>query len=274
MNRKYIRTLTIAGSDSGGGAGIQADLKTFSAKKCFGMSVITALTAQNTCGVQMIHAVPADFIEAQMESVLSDIGVDAIKIGMLHREEVIRSIIKKIKNIICPVVLDPVMLAKDGSSLLAREAITMMRDELFPLVTIVTPNIPEAEYIAEMKIHTTEDMKQAALKIKDFGVKNVLIKGGHGTEEKCVDVLYQADNHLFTYFKSARIYTKNTHGTGCTLSAAITAELAKGKNLVAAVSSAKNFLLRAMRVGQHYTLGTGHGPVNHHYTWLESLCHL
>lgn len=172
MTKKYIRLLTIAGSDSGGGAGIQADLKTFSALRCFGMSAITALTAQNTCGVQMIHPLPAEFVTKQIESVLTDIGVDAIKIGMLERDEIIHAVIYAIKNQICPIVLDPVMFAKGGAQLLSSDSIHIMRDHLFPLATIVTPNIPEAEYFADIKINSLIDMKSAALKISQCGVKN------------------------------------------------------------------------------------------------------
>ncbi|MDP1574968.1 MAG: bifunctional hydroxymethylpyrimidine kinase/phosphomethylpyrimidine kinase [Coxiellaceae bacterium] len=268
MDKKYIRVLTIAGSDSGGGAGIQADLKTFSALRCFGVSAITALTAQNTTGVQMIQSLPAEFIRAQIHSVVSDIGVDAIKIGMLERKDIIQAVVLSLKNCQCPVVLDPVMFAKGGAALLSPDAIIMMRNDLFPLSSIVTPNIPEAEYIAEMKINSIEDMKSAALKISKFGVKNVLVKGGHGAQKKCVDVLYLSDDHVFTYFSSERIHTKNTHGTGCTLSAAIAAELAKGKKLNHAVSNAKKFLYKAIRSGQNFTIGHGHGPVNHqHLFW-------
>lgn len=263
MSKKYIRVLTIAGSDSGGGAGIQADLKTFSALGCFGLSAITALTAQNTLGVQMIQSLPPEFIQAQINSVVSDIGVDAVKIGMLERKEVIDAVIQAIKNIRCPIVLDPVMFAKGGARLLAENAITTMRDYLFPLVTIVTPNIPEAEYLAEMKMSTPEALKLAAIKISKYGVENILIKGGHGSQENCIDVLYQAKNNLFTYFESKRIHTKNTHGTGCTLSAAIAAELAKGNELVHAIHLAKKYLFDAIQSGQEYTLGQGHGPVHH-----------
>ena len=263
MHKKYIRVLTIAGSDSGGGAGIQADLKTISALKCFGMSAITALTAQNTMGVQMIQSLPAEFIQAQINSVISDIGVDAIKIGMLERKEIIYAIAKNIQAIRCPVVLDPVMFSKDGTQLISPDAINVMRDCLFPLSSIVTPNIPEAEYLAEFKIATIKDMESAAVKISKYGIKNVLIKGGHGTQKKCVDVLYQFDSHSFTYFSSKRIETKNTHGTGCTLSAAIAAELASGKELHQAISSAKRFLLKAIGSGKDYMIGNGHGPINH-----------
>lgn len=258
-----MTVLTIAGSDSSGGAGIQADLKTFSALRCYGMSAITALTAQNTCGVQAIHAIPGEFVQAQIESVTSDIAVDAIKIGMLDREEIILAVCDAIKNLTCPIVLDPVMFAKGGSRLLTLEAIAVMCDQLFPLSTLVTPNIPEAEYITHMKINTIDDMQSAAIKISERGAKNVLIKGGHRLDEKCIDVLYQSENALFTFYPSKRIHTHNTHGTGCTLSAAIAAELAKKKDLNRAVACAKKFLLKAIVSGKKFTLGQGHGPVNH-----------
>ncbi|MCX7124728.1 MAG: bifunctional hydroxymethylpyrimidine kinase/phosphomethylpyrimidine kinase [Gammaproteobacteria bacterium] len=267
MNKKYIRALSIATTDSGGGAGTQADLKTFTALGCFGMSVITALTAQNTIGVQMIHPLPAKFIQAQINSIITDIGVDAIKIGMLERAEIIHVVAENMKYLQCPIVLDPVMFAKGGTPLISSDAIPVMRDILFPHVTLLTPNIPEAEYIAECKIITLEDMKSAAIKISRYGVKNVLVKGGHRIEKKCIDVLYQSDKHSFTYFSSKRIVTQNTHGTGCTLSAAIAAELGKGKELSRAIFSAKTFLFKAIQSGQHYKIGRGNGPVNHQWRY-------
>lgn len=265
MGKKYIRVLTIAGSDSGGGAGIQADLKTLSALRCLGMSAITALTAQNTMGIQMIQSLPVEFISAQINSVISDIGVDAIKIGMLERKEIIQAVVLSLKNCQCPIVLDPVMFSKGGTQLILPDGISVMRDHLFPLVTIITPNIPEAEQIAEIKISNIKDMKSAAVKISEHGVKNVLVKGGHGTQRKCIDVLYQSDSHSFTYFSSKRVDTKNTHGTGCTLSAAIAAKLAAGKELRCSISSAKHFLFKAIQSSQGYTIGHGYGPVNHQW---------
>lgn len=265
MNKKYSRVLTIAGTDCSGGAGMQADLKTFSALGCYGMSVITAVIAQNTCGVQMIHPLPAKLIDVQISSVVSDIGVDAIKIGMLEREEIITAVINAIKNQTCPIVLDPVMFAKGGAQLISFDAINVMRTDLFPISTLITPNIPEAEYIADIKINTLDDMRSSAVKISQYGAKNILIKGGHHADKQCIDILYQSTDGSFTYFESERINTKNTHGTGCTLSAAIAAELAKGKGLYQAVSLAKKFLFEAIKSGQHYTIGHGHGPINHHW---------
>lgn len=266
MNKKYYRVLTIAGSDSGGGAGIQADLKTFCSLKCFGMSVITALTAQNTTGVQSVFALPTEFVQEQIKSVVSDIGVDAIKIGMLHRSEMIIAVAEKIQHLNCPIVLDPVMFAKSGDALLSLDSMVHLRNYLFPITTLMTPNLPEAEYIAEMKINSIDDMRTAAIKISAYGIKNILIKGGHAQTDQCIDVLYEAKTKKLTHYTSKRIITKNTHGTGCTLSAAIAAELSKGKKIHHAISNAKKYLFKAIQSGKKYECGLGHGPVNH---WVK-----
>lgn len=260
MHKKYYRCLSIAGSDSGGCAGIQADLKTFSAFRCFGMSAVTALTAQNTLGVRSIYPVSPDFVSEQIEAVISDIGVDAIKIGMLHRPEIIDAVVSSIKKLSCSIVLDPVMFSKNGCALLSKEAINILRDAVLPLATIVTPNIPEAEYLANMIIKNSNDAKNAALKIAEYGVKNILIKGGHTDSDQCIDILYH--HTVFTEFNTHKIATNNTHGTGCTLSAAIAAELSKGKTIVQAVDSAKKFITRAIESGSHYSIGNGYGPVD------------
>ena len=263
MSKQYHRILSIAGSDSGGGAGIQADLKTFSALDCFGMSAITALTAQNTLGVQQIQTLPVDFVQAQIKSVIDDIGVDAIKIGMLERKEIVVAVAESLKNTTCPIVLDPVMIAKGGASLILPDAIEAMCDHLFPFITLLTPNIPEAEYFLNTKINSIDEMKSAAIAISKLGAKNILIKGGHSHTQQCCDVLYQSEKKLFSFYKSKRIHTQNTHGTGCTLSAAIAAELGKQTELALAVSIGKKFLTRAIRLGKSYKTGQGHGPVNH-----------
>lgn len=261
MSKYYYRVLTIAGSDSGGGAGIQADLKTFSALNCFGMTAITALTAQNTCGVQSIFPVTPQFVSEQINAVISDIGVDAIKIGMLNHADIIHAVVSSIKNVTCPIVVDPVMFSKNGCALLSTDAIQTLCEQLLPLATIVTPNIPEAEHLAGIKIQNQYDMKNAALKIKHYGAQNILIKGGHLASNYCVDILYH--NGLVTKYSNKRIETKNTHGTGCTLSAAIAAELAKGNSIESAVAHAKDFLTKAIISGSNYSTGKGFGPVDH-----------
>jgi len=218
--------LTIAGSDSSGGAGIQADLKTFSAHGVFGMSVITAVTAQNTQGVFGVQDISVDMIEKQIDAIFDDIKVDALKIGMVSQIETIKAIAGKLRQYIPEnVVIDPVMISKSGYDLLASEAKETLISELLPLATIATPNIPEAEVICGMSIKSLGDMKDAAMKIYSLGAKNVLIKGGH-MEDEATDVLY--DGKEFKYFTTERINTKNTHGTGCTLSSAIASNLAKG----------------------------------------------
>lgn len=263
MHKSYYRVLTIAGSDSGGCAGIQADLKTFSALKCFGMSAITALTAQNTIGVQSIFSLPEKFVAAQIESVVSDIGVDAIKIGMLERKEMVETVAAALRGLHCPIIVDPVMISTSGCVLLKSDAIQSLCEKLFPLATLITPNLLEAEYLSKIKIVTIEDMKKSALILSEYGAKNILIKGGHRNAKKCVDVLYDCVEKQFYYFSAKRIETQNTHGTGCTLSAAIAALCAKGKSVKQAVSIAKKYLTHALRAGKKYKIGSGAGPVKH-----------
>lgn len=253
------RVLTIAGSDSGGGAGIQADLKTISALGAFGMSVITALTAQNTLGVQGVFEIPPDFVEKQFDSVLSDIGADAAKTGMLANSAILKAVAKKIREYhIEKLVVDPVMYAKGGAPLLAHEAGETLIKELLPLALVATPNIPEAEALADMTIRTVKDMKQAAKKIVSLGTRNVLIKGGH-LEGPATDVLY--DGKDFHSFSSERIETRNTHGTGCTYASAIATGLAQGLSVLEAVERAKRYVTIAIRFALH--IGGGQGPTNH-----------
>lgn len=262
----YPKALTIAGSDSGGGAGIQADLKTFAANGVYGMSVITALTAQNTVGVQGIHDIPPEFIGQQLDSVLSDIGADAAKTGMLSQPEVINVVAEKIREYqLEKLVIDPVMVAKSKDKLLQDEAIDTLIHELIPLAYIITPNKDEAEIITGLKIESREQVKAAAEKIHSMGAKCVLIKGGHLSEEKAVDYLY-IDGKLHE-FVSPRYDNKHTHGTGCTLSAAITAELAKGLPVIDSVKAAKEYIAGAIKNAQ--PLGRGIGPVDH--LWKRNL---
>jgi hydroxymethylpyrimidine/phosphomethylpyrimidine kinase len=256
---KPFRVLTIAGSDSGGGAGIQADLKTITVLGGFGMSIITALTAQNTLGVHGIHDVPPAFVAAQFDAVASDIGVDAAKTGMLPTSEIIRVVAGKIRRYgIAKLVVDPVMVAKGGVPLICEEAKKTLIADLIPLAFVLTPNIPEAEALSGTRIGTLDDMKKAAKIIYDMGARHVVVKGGHLPGDT-VDLLY--DGEGFQEFRSLRIATKDTHGTGCTYSAAIATGLAFGKDVVGAVTEAKRYITMAL---QHaWRLGGGHGPTNH-----------
>lgn len=252
------KVLTIAGSDSCGGAGIQADLKTMSALGVYGMSVISAVTAQNTQGVTEVQEIKKEIVEAQMRAIFDDIEVDSVKIGMVSNSEIIKTIKNilieyKIKNI----VLDPVMISKSGYYLLRPEAITELKS-LIKIADIVTPNIPEAEELTGMKITNEEEMKSAALKINEYGVKNVLIKGGHRCNDS-TDILYY--DNKFLALEGERIATKNTHGTGCTLSSAIASFLAKGYSMDKAVQLSKDYIQNAIK--NSFSIGHGVGPVGH-----------
>lgn len=255
------RALTIAGSDSGGGAGIQADLKTFSAFGVYGMSAVTAITAQNTLGVQAILELPGELIEAQIESVASDIGVDAAKTGMLSSAPIVERVAQILERLgIERLVVDPVMVAKSGDTLLRDDAIDAVRRRLLPLALVVTPNLPEAEVLTGRAVRNEDGMREAARTIHDLGARWVVIKGGHLAEsEDAVDLVF--DGSAFTSLRSARVATKNTHGTGCTFSAAIAAGLARGLDPEAAIARAKRFVTRAIE--ESLALGSGHGPTNH-----------
>jgi len=252
--------LTIAGSDSGGGAGIQADLKTFSALGVYGMSVLTSITAQNTLGVQGIHDLPPYFVGLQIDSVMQDIGTDAVKIGMLSNAQIIKIVSEKIKEYkVKNLVIDPVMVAKGGDRLLKEEAVEALKQDLIPLAMVLTPNLSEAEVLSDLRIKNIKDMKEAARKIYKLGPKNVLIKGGHLLSNEAVDLLY--DGNIFKEFKAERINTKNTHGTGCTLSSAIAVGLAQEKGIEEAVDIAKKYITLAIK--NSLDIGHGHGPLNH-----------
>lgn len=259
--RKVIKALTIAGSDSGGGAGIQADLKTFQELNVFGMSVITVLTAQNTLGVQGVYPVPVETIEAQMDSVLSDIGADAVKTGMLYSAEIISRVALKLKQYrLTNIVVDPVMFAKGGTPLLQKEAMEVLKSELLPLATVVTPNIPEAcELTGMTHIRSLDEMVMAARKLHELGAQYVFVKGGHLDDGEAVDVLFDGTDSL--PLRSYRIETKHTHGTGCTIASAITAELAKGRSMSEATITAKEFITAA--ISESLNIGGGIGPTNH-----------
>lgn len=253
------KALTIAGSDSGGGAGIQADLKTFAALGVYGTSALTAITAQNTVGVQGVHELPAEFVGLQIDSVASDIGVDAVKTGMLANAEIIAVVATKVKEHDLPnLVVDPVMVAKSGDPLLREDACDALISQLLPLAVVVTPNLHEARVLTGMAIEDIEDMKKAAGAIHGLGAKHVVVKGGHLPGES-IDVLF--DGQEFTMFRSPRIETRNTHGTGCTFASAIAAGLAKGQSVVEAVEEAKEFITMALRHSPD--IGHGHGPTHH-----------
>lgn len=251
--------LTIAGTDPTGGAGIQADLKTFQELKSYGMSVITSVVAQNTTGVQDVHHVPLSTIETQLDSIIDDIPVHAFKTGMIANMDMMEIIEQKIPYLDAPYVMDPVMVTTSGDTLIAADARKFLKDRLLPLATVVTPNIPEAEQLLDQKIHDTEDMKRAAQDIvKKFGAKAVLVKGGHA-RGAATDFLY--DGREWHAFSADRVDTNNTHGTGCTLAAAITAYLSHGFSLPKAVEQAKKYVTLAI---QHsLALGHGSGPTNH-----------
>jgi hydroxymethylpyrimidine/phosphomethylpyrimidine kinase len=261
--RRYLRTLTIAGSDSGGGAGIQADLKTFAALGCYGMSAITALTAQNTVGVQAIHAVPPAFLQQQIDAVLEDIGADAVKIGMLHLPEVVRVVASAIqRHGLQRVVLDPVMVATSGDRLIAEETVAVLVTELFPRVTVITPNLDEAALLLGRPLSRREDLLPAAQALQALGAPAVLLKGGHLAGVVVEDLLLEHTGAV-TRLASERIATRNGHGTGCTLSSAIAAHLARGLELADAVRAARTYILGAIAAGADVTTGHGHGPLNH-----------
>jgi hydroxymethylpyrimidine/phosphomethylpyrimidine kinase len=251
--------LTIAGSDSSGGAGIQADLKTFAAHGVFGMSALTAVTAQNTLGVTRVEALSPEMVAAQIDAVVSDIPPDAAKIGMLAHVGIVRAVAAALRRHALPhVVLDTVMLAKSRARLLDEAAIAALRDELLPMAEIITPNVPEAEVLTDLRIATVDDLHRAARRLVERGARAALVKGGH-LEGPAVDVLW--DGHDATELRSDRIDSRHTHGTGCTLSAAIAARLALGDNLAAAVTHAKHYVTEAIRHAPG--LGHGHGPLRH-----------
>ncbi len=271
MTKKIAKVLVIAGSDSGGGAGIQADLKSISANGAYAATAITSITAQNTLGVQAISDVPIKIIEAQINSVLSDIGAHVIKTGMLSSKSIIKAVAKSISKYKIPLVLDPVMVAKGGSKLLKRDAISTLKNELLPKAYLITPNIPEAEVLSGMKIKNAADMEKAADKIiKKYKCNAVLVKGGHLRGEELVDILMQKDSKKVLVIRAKKIKTKNTHGTGCTYASAIAAHIARArvdktmpedKILETSVRAAHKYLYNAIKKAAK--IGKGHSPVNH-----------
>ncbi|NGP88601.1 bifunctional hydroxymethylpyrimidine kinase/phosphomethylpyrimidine kinase [Fodinibius halophilus] len=268
--QSYDSVLTIATSDSGGGAGVQADLKTISALGCYGMSAFAALTAQNTQEVRDIHEVPPQFLRDQIDVVVEDFEVDAVKIGMLFTGELMQVVADCIeKHNLKNVVLDPVMVSQSGAQLIKDGAIAVIRETLFPLADLITPNIPEAERLLGRELEGEEQMKEAVYDLLDTGTGGVLLKGGHFKEEQSIDYLSIADeNPELHQFKAKRIETDNTHGTGCTLSSAIAAYLAKGYPMPKAVEQAKLYITQAIAAGSQYRIGGGGGPLHHfHQFW-------
>jgi hydroxymethylpyrimidine/phosphomethylpyrimidine kinase len=266
---RYKRVLTIAGSDPSGGAGIQADLKTVSACGCYGMSAVTAVVDENTAGVYGVHPVPVRFVEGQIRSVLDDIGTDAVKIGMLHSSRLIVAVRKcleaySLRNI----VLDPVMVATSGDRLLQEKAIHTLKKELIPVARIITPNLPEAAILLGGEIKES-DFVRAAQALSYNRRVSVLLKAGHLSGDTVTDVFYNAEDNTVVKLASPRIDTRNTHGTGCTLSSAVAAFLARQLPLTEAVRRGKEYIHQAIKTGAAYTTGTGHGPVHHFFGWWK-----
>jgi hydroxymethylpyrimidine/phosphomethylpyrimidine kinase len=267
MERSYTTVLTVAGSDGSGGAGIQADLRTFTALECYGLSVITAVTSQNTLGVDDILVIDSPVVASQFSSIASDIGIDAVKIGMTGSCANIRTIASLLRGLPGnpPVILDTVLASTGGKAFLPVEAIPVIKNELFPLASVVTPNLREAAVLAGMKSvpDTRETIEEAAALISVSGASSVLVKGGHGSGTLCSDCLLW--NETFSWFTSERVETINTHGTGCTMSSAIAAFMARGKKCDEAVKEAKVFVTEALKAGAAYRLGSGSGPLHHCY---------
>jgi hydroxymethylpyrimidine/phosphomethylpyrimidine kinase len=262
--KKYPTVLTIAGSDSGGGAGIQADIKAISATGSYAASAITAVTVQNTLGVEDVHPIPIPVISAQIAAVLGDIGADAVKIGMLHSAEVVLAVKEQLQKFgITNIVLDPVMVSTSGHRLIEDSAVKVLSEELVPMARVITPNVPEAEILAGARIASQEDLPRVARALSCCGRVSVLMKAGHLSDDKLVDYFYNAETDTILELPSQRVYTPNTHGTGCTLSSAFASFLAQGLTLDDAARAAKDYINSAIVSGAEYSIGHGHGPVDH-----------
>lgn len=265
----YRRVMTIAGSDPSGGAGVQADIKTISACGCYATSAIVAVVDENTVGVTGVHPVPVNFVTGQIRSILDDIGTDAVKIGMLHSSELARAVRDTLDCYpgVADIVLDPVMVATSGDPLLESDAVATVRDVLIPRSRVITPNIPEAELLLGCKVHSQADLPDVARELSRLGA-SVLLKAGHLTEGVVEDVFYNRETGEMTRLCSPRIDTRNTHGTGCTLSSAFASFLARGCRLDEAATKAKEYIAAAISAGATYAIGHGHGPVHHfHAFW-------
>ena len=273
VKKSYPTVLSIAGSDSGGGAGIQADLKTFSSLGVYGATAITAITAQNTQGVHSQFALPPQMVYDQIIAVMEDIHPSVIKIGMLSNVQVVTAVAEALKRYSIPIILDPVMVSSSGHRLLSAEAQEVLKERLLPMAQLVTPNIPEMEALTAMTISTIEDKGKAAAHLLSLGVQSVLLKGGHEEGEVKVDILYQKSPQgiITCSFSSDTLNTRNIHGTGCTLSSAIAAYMARGLALKEAISSAKIYITEAIKAGADISVGKGYGPVNHLFNPLKML---
>lgn len=262
--KKYSTVLTIAGSDSGGGAGIQADIKAISATGGYAASAITAVTVQNTMGVKEVFPVSVDIIRKQIEAVLEDIGADAVKIGMLHSAEIVKAVAETLKAFnVKNIVLDPVMVSTSGHSLIEKSAIDTLMTELMPMARVITPNVPEAETLIGTKLSSNKDLPTAAKALSLGGRISVLMKAGHLDDDELTDIFYNAENDSFIELHSMRVRTPNTHGTGCTLSSALASFLAQGHSLDDAARAAKQYISKAIEMGAEYKIGHGNGPVDH-----------
>lgn len=268
--KTYRRVMTIAGSDPSGGAGVQADIKTISALGCFATSAIVAVVDENTQGVYGVHPIPPQFVAGQIRSILDDIGTDAVKIGMLHSSELIRTVRDMLDRYpdVTDIVLDPVMVATSGDPLLEADATATLRDVLIPRARVITPNIPEAELLLGRRLDRQSQLPDAARELGSLGV-SVLLKAGHLTDQTLVDILYNAETDEIVELESTRVDTRNTHGTGCTLSSALASMLAHGHSLNEAARLAKNYIAGAIETGADYTIGHGHGPVHHFHQWWK-----
>ena len=261
----YPIVLSIAGSDSGGGAGIQADLKTISALGCFGTTAITALTAQNTLGITDIHPIPVDFVKVQINAVMDDLKPSAIKIGMVHSAELavgIAEVLSKYPDV--PIIFDPVMVATSGDRLIAGDIVETLKEHLFPVAELLTPNMDEAAVLAGIEIRTLSDMRVAALRIMRYGCNSVLIKGGHLKGPDLFDVYLDKEDNERIY-RSSAVDTINTHGTGCSLSSAIASFIALGNDINTSIANSKNYIQNAIEQGRNVKTGSGHGPINHFF---------
>jgi len=270
---QYKRALTIAGSDPSGGAGLQADLKTFSALGVYGSSAVVAVVDENTVGVYGVHPVPVDFVKGQIRSVIGDIGTDAVKIGMLHSSVLIRGVLSTLREFpdVRQIVLDPVMVATSGDPLLEPDAVMTLRDELIPYSRVITPNLPEASLLLGETIDHQDQLEDAARSLSRlYDTKvSVMLKAGHLENDNLIDIFYNAETDQTQRLASPRVDTRNTHGTGCTLSSAIAAYLAKGASLDQAARLAKDYIASAIVAGASYTIGHGHGPVHHFHTFWK-----
>ena len=266
MTKKYHKVLTIAGSDPGGGAGIQADLKTISSLGCYGLTAITAITAQSTQGVGTVKPVSAPLVEEQLECLFGDMGADAVKVGMLYSPALIDVVTRQLRKYGAEnVVLDPVVISQSGKRLLMKEALGPLMDQLMPLATVLTPNLPEASLLLGRPIPNFEEKRRAARDLASFGSPYVLLKGGHSEDDDFSDLLYMAAEDRFVQFSGKPIVTLNDHGTGCTLSSAIACYLARGISVEEAVNKAKVYITRAIEAGSEYVLGKGRGPLQHFF---------